>query len=261
MQELMEYLNLVIDDIDETLLSTSTAFDNDEPEESINNDLNSLKEALDKHEKIFLAIGDFGYDDYDEEPYFIFGGDDILETSEFDDEYYDKYKFSLAGYGIYLDKDLNVEYGYFTIEAPPSGHGMGYTTFHDFKDAKDGDIIKEKIYSELHYYNTEETDYKPSIDLNKYNPKNNPINLKLQELSNPIRNFVEDDHSFDIEQKKVILNALIESIHRISKSTYLVEETPEVIIGECPHCGKEVSKETKNQVIIKCSQCENTFLF
>ena len=31
MQELMEYLNLVIDDIDETLLSTSTAFDNDEP--------------------------------------------------------------------------------------------------------------------------------------------------------------------------------------------------------------------------------------
>ena len=42
-------------------------------------------------------------------------------------------------------KDLNVEYGYYTTEAPPSGHEMGHTTFHDFKDARDDDEIKSKI--------------------------------------------------------------------------------------------------------------------
>lgn len=50
---------------------------------------------------------------------------------------------------IYLDKDLNVEYGYYTTEAPACGHGAGYTEFYDFKDARDDDIIKEKIYSLL----------------------------------------------------------------------------------------------------------------
>ena len=64
------------------------------------------------------------------------------------DNYYDKYKFMVGGYGIYLDKDLNVEYGYYTTEAPACGHGAGYTEFYDFKDARDDDIIKEKIYSQ-----------------------------------------------------------------------------------------------------------------
>ena len=65
------------------------------------------------------------------------------------DDYYDKYKLIVGGYGIYLDKDLNVEYGYYTTEAPACGHGAGYTEFYDFKDARDDDIIKEKIYSLL----------------------------------------------------------------------------------------------------------------
>ena len=42
-----------------------------------------------------------------------------------------------------------MEYGYYTTEAPACGHGAGYTEFHDFKDARDDDIIKEKIYSLL----------------------------------------------------------------------------------------------------------------
>lgn len=44
---------------DETLLPTSTAFDNGEPTELINNDSNSLKKALDEHDKIFIARGGF----------------------------------------------------------------------------------------------------------------------------------------------------------------------------------------------------------
>ena len=55
-----------------------------------------------------------------------------------DDEYYDKYKSEDTGYGIYLDKNLNVEYRYFTLG-----------TFYDFKDAKDEDRIKREIYSLL----------------------------------------------------------------------------------------------------------------
>ena len=127
---------------DETLLPTSTAFDNGEPTELINNDSNSLKKALDEHDKIFIARGVFSYDDNNGSR-FIFDEDYIFENSEIADEYYDKYKFRLGGYGIYLDKNLNLDPGYFTIEAPPSGHGAGYPIFHDFKDAKDGDIIKE----------------------------------------------------------------------------------------------------------------------
>lgn len=260
--DVIEYLDEIIGNIDETLLSTSTAFDDDEPTESINNDLNSLKEALKEHDKIFLAMGDFGYDDYyEDEPSFIFGEDDVLETSEFADEYYDKYKFSVAGYGIYLDKDLNIEYGYFTIAPPPSGHGPGDTTFHDFKDAKDDDIIKAKIYYELRGYDNGETDYTPSIDLNKYDPKNNPFNLKLQELTIPIFWFVQDK-SFNNNEKNIILDAIIEYAQRLKG--LCIEENSTVsneIVGECPNCGNEISKGTKNMVAIKCSQCGHTFWF
>ena len=55
-----------------------------------------------------------------------------------DDEYYDKYKSEDTGYGIYLDKNLNVEYRYFTLE-----------TFHDFKNTIDDDENKNEINSIL----------------------------------------------------------------------------------------------------------------
>ena len=118
----------------------------------MNVDLNSIKEALNNYDKIFLDLGFFGYDGEEnpDEPCFVFDGDYIInDWGDKSDEYYDKYKFAVAGYGIYLDKDLNVEYGYYTTEAPPSGHGMGYTTYHDFKNAKDDDRIKNEIYQLL----------------------------------------------------------------------------------------------------------------
>ena len=147
MQKLIELEDAVYE-IDETYLSTSTAFDNDGFTYPINNDFDSIKEALNKYDKIFLTFGDFGYDDY-EEPFFSFDDEEFLDCPEFDDEYYDKYKFTIAGYGFFINKDLNVEYGYFTMESSSSGHGAGHTTFHDFKDAKEGDLIKEKIFSKL----------------------------------------------------------------------------------------------------------------
>lgn len=129
--------------------NNSVAFDNTEPVKGINSDLNNIKDALNNHDKIFLDLGFFGYDDEGnpDEPCFVFDGDNIIDDwGDKEDKYYDKYKFAVAGYGIYLDKNLNVEYGYYTTEAPPSGHGAGYTTYHDFKHARDDDIIKNEIY-------------------------------------------------------------------------------------------------------------------
>ena len=124
------------------------AFDGNDSVRLGNLDLDSFKEALNASEKIFLQIGSFKYDESQDEPCFIFDEDNIIDELEYIDECYEKYKSDRdAGYGIYLDRDLNVEYGYYTTEAPPSGHGAGYTTIHDFKDAIEGDKIKEKISS------------------------------------------------------------------------------------------------------------------
>ena len=152
-------LEKVVKWIDDPFLSNSVAFDNNKSVGVINKNLDSIKEALNNHDKIFLEIGYFGYDDETnpEEPYFIFDGEDIIDDWK-DNKYYDKYKFLVAGYGIYLDKDLNVEYGYYTTEAPSSGHGMGYTTYHDFKDTRDDDEIKSEIYSLLDGSNIWESD-------------------------------------------------------------------------------------------------------
>ena len=162
-------LEKLVKKIDNPFLSNSVAFDNDKSVGFINKDFDSIKEALNKHDKIFLEIGYFGYDDetYPEEPYFIFDGEHIIDDWEDDedevDEYYDKYKFAVAGYGIYLDKDLNVEYGYYTTEAPPSGHGIGYTTYHDFKNARKFDEIKSEICSLLDGADIWESDYAETV--------------------------------------------------------------------------------------------------
>ena len=40
------------------------------------------------------------------------------------------------------------------------------------------------------------------------------------------------------------------------------KDSPEVneYVGKCPKCQNKVTKNTKNGVIIKCSQCGHTFL-
>ena len=139
---------ILAEKINDSDLYEFVAFSNDVPVRAINRDLDSIKEALNSHDKIFLEIGFYGYDDeYCDEPYFMFDANESIDDLK--DDYYDKYKFMVGGYGIYLDKDLNVEYGYYRTEAPACGHGAGYTEFYDFKDARDDDIIKEKIYSIL----------------------------------------------------------------------------------------------------------------
>ena len=110
-------------------------------------DLDSIKEELKCYGEITLQIGYFEYDEeFLGEPCFVFDDENTVDDLE-DDEYYDRYKSEDAGYGISLDKDLNVVYGYFISE-----------TFHDFKDARDDDEIKSEIYSLLDGSNIWESD-------------------------------------------------------------------------------------------------------
>ena len=132
------------------------AFDNDETSWLKDTDLDSINDTLSKHDKIYLELGHFGYDDEycEDEPYFAFGlvgVDEIIEDcdEDFKDSYYDKYKYFVAGYGIYVDSDLNTEYGYHTTEPPACGHGCGYDSYYDFKDARADDIIRDEIESRL----------------------------------------------------------------------------------------------------------------
>lgn len=123
------------------------AFEDDIPVEYIKPNLQSIKENLNEYDKIFLEIGFWGYDDeFSDEPTYMIDGDPI-DVDEIDesDSYYNKYHFLVAGYGIFVDKKYNVKFGYYTTEAPPSGHGAGYTTFHDFKDARKDDVIRDEI--------------------------------------------------------------------------------------------------------------------
>ena len=131
------------------------AFDGDETSWLKETDLDSIEDVLSKHDKIYLGLGQFGYDDeYCDEPYFAFGlagVDEVIEDhdDDFEDSYYDKYKYLVAGYGIYVDRDLNVESVYYTVEPPACGHGCGYYSYNDFKDAREDDIIRDEIESRL----------------------------------------------------------------------------------------------------------------
>ena len=122
------------------------AFDGNYLDELDELDLNSFKEALNNYDKIFLELGDFSYS-YDDSDILIDTHADWLTSydviSDIESEYYDKYKHEIMEYGIYLDKDLNVEYGFYTK------NWAGNTTFHDFEDARDDDKVKNEIYSIL----------------------------------------------------------------------------------------------------------------
>lgn len=60
----------------------------------------------------------------------------------------DKYHSSDAGFGIYVNHNLEVEYGYYVAESSKDGED-GYINFHDFKDAREDDNVKKKIYKDL----------------------------------------------------------------------------------------------------------------
>ena len=120
----------------------------EDPDDYIEPTLESIKEALNEYNRVFLEIGYWGYDDeYSDEPCFMINGSDI--EIDGNDSYYSKYHYLVAGYGIFVDKELNVEYGYYTTEAPPTGHGVGYTTFHDFTDAREEDVLRDELISKI----------------------------------------------------------------------------------------------------------------
>lgn len=142
----LEKLEKVIQNVD---MGNFVAFEDDMAISYVNPNIKSIKENLNEHGKVFLEIGFWGYDDeYCDEPYFMIDGNSIEETGE-SDSYYNKYHYHVAGYGIYVDREYNVEFGYYTTEAPPSGHGAGYTTFHDFKDARENDFIRDKLIESI----------------------------------------------------------------------------------------------------------------
>ena len=185
-------LDKLVKKIDNLYYRSIVAFYKDKPVNSIVNDLNSIKEALNNYGKLFIQFGFFIYEDSHfifDDPYVLEGIkynsnfhqtqiSTIISTSEnLNDEYYDKYKYSevrfgndeynhfVAGYGIYLDNDLNVEYGYITANysASPINTTIVDRTYHDFKDARDGDRIKEHISSLINREDIWKTDDTPIV--------------------------------------------------------------------------------------------------
>ena len=116
------------------------------------------KRLLDKLDWNILYDDEFG-----KESAFIFDANEGIDDLE--DDYYNKYKFFVAGYGIYLDNDLNVEYGYVTNDI--TGNIINTVpvdnTYHDFNDARDGDRIKEHICSLINSADIWKTDDAPIV--------------------------------------------------------------------------------------------------
>lgn len=210
-------LRKLVKKIDNTYIHFIEAFDNDKAVESITNNLYYIKEALNNHSKVFFQIGFFVYNTDSNEPCFIFDDPSFIKgivgrhpnatpptsvtsttLQNLNDEYYDKYRCPMGGYGIYLDKELNVEYAYTTKTHTSDNHI--YLTHHDFKDARDGDIIKEHIFSLLDH-----ADIRTGIVSEGYDKE---VNLtKLVDLKTEILCFV-NDKCFDIRQEKEILKEL-----------------------------------------------------
>ena len=210
-------LRKVVKKVDNTYFHFIVAFDNDESRGSITNNLYYIKEALNKYSKLFFQIGFFVYNTDCNEPCFIFDDPSFIKgivgrkpnatpptsvtsttLENLNDEYYDKYRYPRGGYGIYLDKELNVEYGYTTVT--PIDDFSSRATYHDFKDARDGDIIKEHIFSLL-----DNADIRTAIVREGYDKE---VDLsKLVDLKTEILCFV-NDKCFDIRQEKEILKEL-----------------------------------------------------
>lgn len=210
-------LRKLVKKVEDTYFHFIVAFDNDNSRESIINNLYYIKEALNDYDKLFFQIGFFVYNTDSNEPCFIFDDPSFIKgivgrkpnatpptsvtsttLENLNDEYYDKYRYPMGGYGIYLDKELNVEYGY-TTETPINNFSS-YKTNHDFKDAREGDIIKEHIFSLL-----DNADIRTGIVSEGYDKE---VSLtKLVNLKTEILCFV-NDKCFDIRQEKEILKEL-----------------------------------------------------
>ena len=115
----------------------------DDIEFNLQPDDDSLEESLNKYDKVFIQLGYWGYE-YETSSYIF--DEEAIDTSDIDsDSYYERYHYSLAGYGIFLDKNFDYEYGYLTEERPCCGHGPGIKKFHDFKDTRKDDEIRDII--------------------------------------------------------------------------------------------------------------------
>ena len=212
-------LEYYVSAISDPIFGIFFAIEDDEPVERIDGDLDSVQEALDNYGKVFLELGYFSYDG-SYETSLIFDDNEVIMGLA--DRYYDKYKFSLAGYGIFLDSDLNVECGYYTTEAPPSGHGAGYTTIHDFKDARKDDVVKEKIYSLLSWTDIENSHapYHESNHTELFDSKNiieilqnQLVSIKDTLTSFPNLNIMETDIPQDkLEELEDVLISLIATV-------------------------------------------------
>ena len=210
-------LRKLVKQVNNTYIKSIVAFDNDKSSESITNNLYYIKEALNNYNKLFFQIGFFVYNTDCNEPCFIFDDPSFIKgiagrkpnataptsvtstkLQNLNDEYYDKYRYPRGGYGIYLDKELNVEYGY-TTETPITDFANN-VKYHDFKDARDGDIIKEHIFSLIDH-----ADIRTAIVSEGFDKE---VNLtKLVNLKTEILCFV-NDKCFDIRQENDILKEL-----------------------------------------------------
>ena len=92
-------LEYYVSAISDPIFGIFFAIEDDEPVKRINGDLDSVQEALDNYGKVFLEIGYFSYND-EYETRLMFNGDEFIIGLS--DRYYDKYKFSVAGYGMPL---------------------------------------------------------------------------------------------------------------------------------------------------------------
>ena len=196
-------LEYYVSEISDPMSGIFYAIEDDEPVERIDGDLDSVQEALDNYGKVFLEIGYFSYND-EYETRLMFDGDEFIIGLS--DRYYDKYKFSLAGYGIFLDSDLNVECGYYTTEAPPSGHGPGDITIYDFKDAEKDDLVKEHIYSLLSWAgieNSQTSHHESNTELVNQETNIEILQNKLKSLKDMITSITKlNNLETDIPQDK-----------------------------------------------------------
>lgn len=207
-------LKKLVKRINNTYIHFNVGFNNDGSTWPITDNLYYIKEALNKYCKSYFQLGFFVYNADSDEPCFIFDDPSFIKgivgrnpnatpptsvaSQNLNDEYYDRYKGYMGGYGIYLDKDLNIEYAY-TLETQTSDNRI-YLTHHDFKDAIDGDIIKEHIFSLI-----DNADIRTSSVSEGYDKE---VSLtKLVDLKTEILCFV-NDKCFDIRQEKEILKEL-----------------------------------------------------
>ena len=264
MQKIID-LDKLVKKIDNLYYTSIEAFYKGRPRNPICKDLDSINEALYIYGKVFIQLGFFIYEDSKfifDDPYVIEGIkynenfrksqiSIIISTSEnLDDEYYDKYrhvnyrihKYPVAGYGIFLDNDLNVEYGYVTNDI--TGNIINTVpvdnTYHDFNDARDGDRIKEHICSLINSADIWKTD-------------DAPIVRKTDEVA--IRGGLDQEAvlKFLFKLKTEVLYSKNGKLKELNKEDYLINNPIPLMFG-----GKLIFKLTDDVGIYAYEKVENS---